>query len=61
MPVKTPWIGTIWKMNKTRLQARDFAQTLAASSVAVTEAARTFVIPPFTAIADVAAILEKPA
>ena len=44
MPVKTPWIGTIWKMNKTRPQARDFAQTLAASSVAVTEAAASGVI-----------------
>jgi len=57
MPVKTPWIGTSWKMNKTRPQARDFAHNLAASSVAVSSAARTFVIPPFTAIADVAAIL----
>jgi triosephosphate isomerase len=46
-------------MNKTRPQARDFAQELAVSSVAVTDAARTFVIPPFTAIADVATILAK--
>jgi L-erythrulose 1-phosphate isomerase len=59
MPARTPWIGTSWKMNKTRPQARDFAQKLAVSSVAVTDAARTFVIPPFTAIAEVAAILAK--
>jgi triosephosphate isomerase len=57
MSVKTPWIGTSWKMNKTRPQARAFAEALAASPVAATEAARPFVIPPFTAIADVAAIL----
>jgi triosephosphate isomerase len=59
MPAKTPWIGTSWKMNKTRSQARDFAQELAASSAAFTDAVRTFVIPPFTSIADVAAILAN--
>ena len=57
MPVKTPWIGTSWKMNKTRPQARAFAGELATSAVASTQAARLFVIPPFTAIAEVAAIL----
>jgi triosephosphate isomerase len=57
MSAKIPWIGTSWKMNKTRPQARAFAEALAASSVAATEAARLFVIPPFTAIADVATIL----
>ena len=59
MPVKTPWIGTSWKMNKTRPEARAFAQILAASTVASTQAARPFVIPPFTAIADVAAVLAN--
>src|ERR1700722_2975307 len=57
MPKKTPWIGTSWKMNKTRAQARDFAGVLAASPMAKTDAAKLFVIPPFTAIADVAALL----
>jgi triosephosphate isomerase len=57
MPTKTPWIGTSWKMNKTRPQARAFAKVLAASPLANTELARPFVIPPFTAIADVAEIL----
>lgn len=57
MPKKTPWIGTSWKMNKTRAQARDFAGVLAGSSVAKMDAAKLFVIPPFTAIADVAGLL----
>jgi triosephosphate isomerase len=56
--VKTPWIGTSWKMNKTRAEARAYAETLKASPVIATTTARPFVIPPFTAIIDVAAILE---
>src|ERR1700722_1935593 len=56
--VKTPWIGTSWKMNKTRAQARAYAEALKASRVIATTTARPFVIPPFTAIADVAGILE---
>jgi len=58
MPAKTPWIGTSWKMNKTRAEAKAFAQALAASAVATTLRVRPFVIPPFTAIADVAQILS---
>ena len=54
---KRPWIGTSWKMNKTRAEARDYARKLAASPLARTEDAQLFVIPPFTAIADVAEIL----
>jgi L-erythrulose 1-phosphate isomerase len=54
--VKIPWIGTSWKMNKTRAEARAYAETLKASSV-VSAPARLFVIPPFTAIADVASVL----
>ena len=56
--MKTPWIGTSWKMNKTRAQARAYAEALKASRVIATTTARPFVIPPFTAIADVAGILE---
>jgi L-erythrulose 1-phosphate isomerase len=59
--VKTPWIGTSWKMNKTRAEARAYAQSLKASHVIAATQARPFVIPPFTAIADVAAILERSA
>ncbi len=54
--MKNPWIGTSWKMNKTRAEARSYAETLKASSVAWTHA-RPFIIPPFTSIADVASIL----
>ena len=55
---KVPWIGTNWKMHKTRPQARAFAQALKASSVATSTSVRPFIIPPFTAIADVAAVLD---
>jgi triosephosphate isomerase len=54
--MKNPWIGTSWKMNKTRAEARSYAETLKASSIAWTHA-RAFIIPPFTSIADVASIL----
>jgi triosephosphate isomerase len=54
--MNVPWIGTSWKMNKTRAQARAYAATLRQSSVASAQAL-AFVIPPFTAIADVASIL----
>jgi L-erythrulose 1-phosphate isomerase len=54
--MKAPWIGTSWKMNKTRDQARAYAEVLKESATALV-GARAFVIPPFTAIADVASIL----
>jgi L-erythrulose 1-phosphate isomerase len=57
--IERPWIGTSWKMNKTRAQAQAFARALAASSLASTRRARPFVIPPHTAIADVAQILGE--
>ena len=34
--MKTPWIGTSWKMNKTRAEARAFAEALKASPFAIT-------------------------
>ena len=57
MAAKVPWIGTSWKMNKTRQQARAFADARADSPIASSDALQSFVVPPFTAIADVAAIL----
>ena len=51
------WIGTSWKMNKVRAEARSFARSLAGSGFARGDAAQLFVIPPFTAVADVAEIL----
>ena len=56
--MKTPWIGTSWKMNKTRAEARAFAAALKASSFANTSKAQPFVIPPFPYIAEVADILS---
>ena len=53
----TPWIGTSWKMNKTRAEARAFAEALKASAFAMTEKAQPFVIPPFPYIAEVADLL----
>lgn len=55
---KIPWLGTSWKMNKLRADARAFAQALAASPVAMSAACRPFVMPPFPYIADVADILR---
>ncbi len=58
MTRKIPWIGTSWKMNKARGEARAFAQALKASPVANTTAAQPFVIPPFPYISEVADLLE---
>jgi triosephosphate isomerase len=58
MSRKTPWIGTSWKMNKVRAEARAFAEALKASPQAQTLAAQPFVIPPFPYIAEVADILK---
>jgi triosephosphate isomerase len=55
---KALWIGTSWKMNKTRAEARAFAETVKASPAARMAAAQPFVIPPFPYISDVAGILE---
>ena len=57
MSRKIPWIGTSWKMNKVRSEARAFATELKASPAASTTAAQLFVIPPFPYIAEVADIL----
>ena len=57
MPFDAPWIGTSWKMNKLRAEARAFAAALAGSEVARGTAAQLFVIPPFTAAAEVAGLL----
>ena len=55
----TIWIGTSWKMNKTLSEARDYAHGLRADlSRRDLGAVQPFVIPPATAIAAVADILE---
>jgi triosephosphate isomerase len=50
------WIGTSWKMNKTRAEARAFAERLAEASPPF--GIQRFVVPPFTALAEVAALLD---
>lgn len=55
---KVPWIGTSWKMNKVRSEARAFAEALKASAVANSKAVQPFVIPPFPYIAEVADLLN---
>lgn len=59
MTRKIPWIGTSWKMNKTRAEARGFAEALAASELALNNNVQPFVIPPFPYIADVSHILAQ--
>ena len=54
---RIPWIGTSWKMNKTRAEARAFAETLKTSNVVAHPKVQPFIIPPFPYIADVADIL----
>ena len=54
MAGRRPWIGTSWKMNKTRAEARVYAEHLRSAPVVRTAEAHLFVIPPFPSIADVA-------
>jgi triosephosphate isomerase len=52
----THWIGTSWKMNKTLAEARAFAEGLL--SVAIDPRIQPFIIPPFTAVREVKAMLS---
>lgn len=54
-----PWIGTSWKMNKTLAEARAFAEGLIADAPAADPRIRRFVIPPFTAVREVKAMLAE--
>jgi triosephosphate isomerase len=49
------WLGTGWKMNKTRAEARAYVEALEAAADLATLPLQLFVLPPFTALADVAA------
>lgn len=53
----TFWIGTSWKMNKTLTEARAFAEGLIAADAARDPRIQRFVIPPFTAVREVKAML----
>jgi L-erythrulose 1-phosphate isomerase len=58
MARKIPWVGTSWKMHKTRSDALSFAQALKNSHVSRMVAVQPFVIPPFPYVADVADVLQ---
>src|SRR5947208_9506443 len=51
------WVGTSWKMNKTLAEAKTFAQVIAAA--APDKRIQRFVIPPFTMLREVKAILRE--
>ncbi|MBM7046442.1 triose-phosphate isomerase [Rhizobium lusitanum] len=53
------WIGTSWKMNKTLAEARAFAEALRAADTLRDPRIQRFVIPPFTAVREVKAILSE--
>ncbi len=53
----THWIGTSWKMNKTLAEARVFAEGLRAAAPPADGRIQRFVIPPFTAVREVKAML----
>lgn len=58
-PRSKPWIGTSWKMNKTRSEAVEFAATLAAAAPGFDDVVNAFVLPPFPLIDPVAKTLES--
>lgn len=51
------WIGTSWKMNKTLAEATAFAAGLKAADGGRDGRIQRFVIPPFTAVREVKALL----
>jgi triosephosphate isomerase len=51
------WVGTSWKMNKTLAEARIFAEGLKAADGERHPSIQRFVVPPFTAVREVKAIL----
>ena len=51
------WVGTSWKMNKTLAEAKAFAEELKAADGERDARIQRFVIPPFTAVREVKAML----
>lgn len=51
------WVGTSWKMNKDLAAARAFARGLIADAANADARIQRFVIPPFTAVREVKAML----
>lgn len=55
------WLGTGWKMNKTRAEARAYTGELLAAPDLAGLPMQLFVLPPFTALAETAtALAESP-
>ena len=52
------WVGTSWKMNKTLAEGRIFAEGLKAADPTHDPRVQRFVIPPFTLVREVKAILS---
>jgi triosephosphate isomerase len=52
-----PWIGTSWKMTKTRAEARDFARVLAEAAPEFDAKVNAFVLPAYPLIEPVASLL----
>jgi len=52
------WVGTSWKMNKTLTEAKVFAEGLKSADVGRDSPIQRFVIPPFTAVREVKALLS---
>ncbi len=57
-PRSKPWIGTSWKMNKTRVEAIKFAHDLAVAAGTFADSVNAFVLPPFPLIDPVARELD---
>ncbi|MEM1387495.1 MAG: triose-phosphate isomerase [Pseudomonadota bacterium] len=53
------WIGTSWKMHKTLKEAEAFASALAMADIGRDARIQRFVIPPFTAVRQVKALLAE--
>lgn len=51
------WVGTSWKMNKTMTEATEFVEALSVADAGRDERIQRFVIPPFTLIRMVKALL----
>ena len=51
------WIGTSWKMNKVLAEAATFAEGLRAAESGADPRIQRFVIPPFTSLREVKALL----
>ena len=53
------WIGTSWKMNKTLAEALTFASGLKAAEAQRDPRIQRFIVPPFTAVREVKAMLAN--